>query len=41
MSGKLLVADGATVNGPVNTERARAAGEIAKRRRQTSGKSES
>ena len=41
MSGKLMVAEGATVNGPVNTERARAAGEIAKRRRQNSGKAES
>ena len=34
VSAKLLMVDGAVFNGPVNTERARAAGEVAKRRRQ-------
>ena len=36
ISGKLVMADGAVFNGPVNTERARAAAEVAKHRRQGS-----
>lgn len=36
VSAKFLIAEGAVFNGPVNTERARAAGEVAKRRRQGS-----
>lgn len=36
VSAKLLMADGAVFTGPVNTERARAAGEVARHRRQGS-----
>lgn len=34
VAAKLLMADGAVFNGPMNTERARAAGEVARHRRQ-------
>lgn len=34
VAAKLLMTDGAEFSGPVNTERARAAGEVAKHRRQ-------
>ena len=35
MTGRLALQDGARFNGPVNTERARAAGDVAKHRRAT------